>query len=123
MARLCVEGGETEMAIANQFLASTLNLDEDGFLRQPEMWNRHVAQLLAQEEVPRGLTREHWKVIDYLRQYYLDCDTVPPVRMVRHFTGFDLAYVYKLFPSGLTRGACRIAGIPRNTIRPNFLYP
>jgi len=111
------------MAIANQFLASTLDLDEEGFLRKPEMWNRDVAHLLAQEEVPKGLTREHWKVIDYLRQYYLDCNTVPPVRMVRHFTGFDLAYICKLFPSGLTRGACRIAGIPRISIRPNFLYP
>ncbi|MBA7505381.1 Sulfite reductase, dissimilatory-type subunit gamma [subsurface metagenome] len=111
------------MAITNQFLASTLDLDEEGFLRQPEMWNRDVAQLLAQEEVPNGLTEDHWKIVGYLRQYYLEFGTVPPVRMLRRDTGFNLECIYKLFPSGLTRGACRIAGIPRNTIRPNFLYP
>lgn len=111
------------MAIPKQSLASKLNLDEEGFLRQPEVWTRGVARLLAQGEVSGGLTEEHWKVIDYLRQFYLECDCVPPVRMVRHFTGFNLQYIYKLFPSGLTRGACRVAGIPRATIRPNFLYP
>lgn len=111
------------MTTVNQFLASTLDLDEEGFLRKPEMWNRDVAQLLAQAEVPKGLTEDHWKIVDYLRQYYLEFSTVPPVRMLRRDTGFNLECIYKLFPSGLTRGACRIAGISRNTIRPNFLYP
>jgi len=101
------------MAVANKFLAFALNLDEDGFLWQPEVWNRDIAQLLAQKDVPGGLTQEHWKVIDYLRQYYLEFGTVPLVRMIRRDMGFSLEYIYKLFPSGLTKGACRIAGIPR----------
>lgn len=111
------------MAIANQFLTSTLNLDGEGFLQQPEVWNRDVAQLLAQGEVPGGLEEEHWKIIEYLRHYYLEFGTVPPVRMLRRDTGFNLESINRLFPSGLTRGACRIAGIPRIVIRPNFLYP
>lgn len=110
------------MAIT-KLLASTLNLDEEGFLQEPKIWNRDVAQLLAQDEVPAGLTEDHWKIIDYLRQYYLHFDTVPPVRMLRRDTGFNLESVYKLFPSGLTRGACRIAGIPRIAILPRFHYP
>lgn len=111
------------MVERSQVLVSTLDLDEEGFLRHPEMWNESVAQLLAQEEVPGELTEEHWKLINYLRRYYLDFDTVPPVSMIRRDTGINLEHVCKLFPSGLTRGACRIAGIPRKTIRPNFLYP
>lgn len=111
------------MTRVNQFLASTLNLDEDGFLRQSDIWNRDVAQLLAQGEVLGGLKKEHWKIIEYLRQYYLEFDTVPPVRMLRRDTGFNLESIYKLFPSGLTKGSCRIAGIPRAIIRPNFFYP
>lgn len=109
------------MATANQFSAPTLDLDEEGFLRQAKMWTRDIAQLLAQEGVPGGLTPEHWKVIDYLRQFYLDWECVPPVRMLRYFTGFNLEHICKLFPSGLTRGACRISGIPRARI--SRLYP
>ncbi len=111
------------MAGKSQLLVSTLDLDKEGFLQQPDIWNESVAQLLAQDEVSDGLTEEHWKLIDYLRQYYLEFGTVPPVRMIRRDTGFNLEHTYRLFPSGLTKGACRIAGIPRITIRPNFLYP
>ena len=107
----------------SQFLVRTLDLDEEGFLRQPDIWNENVAQLLAQDEVSDGLTQDHWQLINYLRRYYLEFETVPPVGMIRRYTGFNLQHIYKLFPSGLTRGACRIAGIPRITIRPNFLYP
>jgi TusE/DsrC/DsvC family sulfur relay protein len=30
-------------------------------------------------------------------------------------TGFKLAYIYELFPSGPGKGACRMAGLPRPT--------
>ena len=96
-------------------------MDEEGFLRQPEIWNRDVAQLLAQGEVSGDLTEDHWKVIDYLRRYYLEFDGVPPVRMLHRDTGFNLQSIWRLFPCGLTRGACRIAGIPR--IRIHGIYP
>ena len=109
------------MATVQQSLTFKPNVDEEGFLQQPESWNRDVAQVLAQGEAPGGLTEDHWKVIDYLRQFYLECDTVPPVRMVHRFTGFNLGYIYNMFPSGLTRDACRLCGIPRARI--HGLYP
>lgn len=98
-------------------------VDEDGFLLDPEMWSKDVAQTLAEEEVPDGLTEDHWKVIDFLRDYYMDCGSVPPVPMLRKRTGVNLQSIYRLFPSGLEKGACRVAGIPRATIRPSFQYP
>ena len=45
-------------------------VDEEGFLLDPEMWSRDFAQTLAAEEVAGGLTEDHWKVIDFLRDYY-----------------------------------------------------
>lgn len=111
------------MTTAQQSLIFKLIVDDEGFLPKPEMWTKEVAEFLAQGEVPGGLTEDHWKVIDYLRQYYLEFDTVPPVPMLHRDTGFDLGYICKLFPSGLTRGACNIAGIPRVTIMPKFHYP
>ena len=103
--------------------AATLKVDEDGFLTEPDVWNREIALLLAQEQVPEGLTDDHWKVVDYMRQYYVEFRSVPPVRKLARDTGISLRELKALFPEGLTRGACRIAGIPRHIIRPSFLYP
>ena len=100
-----------------------LELDKDGFLVRAETWTKDMARVLADEEVPQGLTDDHWRVIDFMRQYYLEMGTVPPVRMLARRTGFSLRQLHGLFPSGLTNGACKIAGIPRNVISPRFLYP
>jgi len=98
-------------------------LDEEGFLIDTKKWTEEVAQILAQEEQPRGLTEDHLIVIDYMRQYYLEFGSVPPIRMLARRTGLSLLRIKELFPSGLTKGACRYAGIPRIAIRPQFLYP
>lgn len=111
------------MAKTEQSLVTETGIDDDGFLLYPEMWTHSVARSLARDEVPDGLTKDHWKVINCLRQFYLEHGTLPQLRMLRRLTGLKLEYVYKLFPSGLARGACKIAGIPRVTIAPNFLYP
>jgi dissimilatory sulfite reductase related protein len=96
--------------------------DTQGFLIHPETWNKAVAEILAREEVPGKLTEEHWKVLDFLREYYLQFDNVPPIRMLCKRTGLKFAYICKLFPSGLVKGAFRIAGIPRDTISPGSFY-
>jgi len=109
-------------ATLNQPAVCDLDVDSEGFLYRPETWTREVACLLAQGEVPGGLTDDHWKVIDCLRQFYLEFGAVPPLRMIRHRTGFNIERLWKLFPSGLARGACRIAGMPRATISPSSCY-
>lgn len=101
----------------------TPEVDEEGFLLKPETWSKEVAQILAQKEMPKGLTEEHWKVIDYMRQYYLRTGSVPPLRMLSRDVGLSLRNIRELFPNGLTYGACRLAGLPRVAIRPSFLYP
>jgi TusE/DsrC/DsvC family sulfur relay protein len=83
------------------------------------MWTRDIAQLLAREEVPKGLTEEHWKVISCLRGYYLKFGVPPPVAKLQKDTGFNLKLIYALFPSGPGKGAVKIAGLPR----PPGLYP
>lgn len=98
-------------------------VDEEGFLLDPDMWSRDFAQMLCAKEAANGLTKDHWKVIDFLRDYYLDCGSVPPVPMLTKGIGMNLEAIHRLFPSGLTKGACRLAGIPRATIRPGFFYP
>ena len=101
----------------------TPEVDEDGFIVEAEDWTKDVADILSREEVPAGLTEDHWAIIDYMRHYYLEYGTIPPVRMLSREIGFTLRSIKELFPNGLTKGACRIAGIPRIAIKPSFLYP
>ena len=99
------------------------DLDEDGFLVDTKHWTKEVAEILAQEELPTGLTENHWIVIAYIRHYYLEHKSAPPIRMIARRTGFTLAHLKELFPGGLLNTAWRYAGLPRNAVRPYFMYP
>jgi tRNA 2-thiouridine synthesizing protein E len=91
------------------------NVDEDGFLQDPEIWNEAVAKDFALTEEINELTPDHWKVINYLRGYYLEFGIAPMVRKVCKETGFKLNQIYDLFPSGPAKGGCKLAGLPKPT--------
>ncbi|MBI4591113.1 MAG: TusE/DsrC/DsvC family sulfur relay protein [Candidatus Rokubacteria bacterium] len=97
------------------FEGKTMELDEDGFLQNPELWSETVAQYFADQEGLRKLTDEHWKVVNMIRNYYLQFGVAPMIRKVVKDTGFELKYIYTLFPSGPAKGACKIAGLPKPT--------
>jgi tRNA 2-thiouridine synthesizing protein E len=91
-----------------------LEVNEEGFLINPEEWNRDAAELLAREEEGiQKLTEDHWKVIHYIRDYYQKKKLAPMVRKVCKNTEFQLKYIYELFPSGPAKGACKVAGLPK----------
>jgi tRNA 2-thiouridine synthesizing protein E len=53
-----------------------IELNEEGFLLHPEEWDEEVAKFLAkQEEGIDDLSEEHWKIIKYIRDYYLEKTT------------------------------------------------
>jgi len=95
------------------------NVDEGGYLLHPEMWTEDTAVVLAEQMVPGGFIEEHWRVMKYLRQHCLEFGIVPPVKKLCRDTGSKLKDIYGLFPTGLAREACKIAGIPRDT----FYHP
>ena len=90
-------------------------VDEDGFLENPEVWNEKVAVDFASTEGVAELTEAHWKVINYLRNYYLQYGIAPMIRKLCKETGFKLNEIYALFPSGPAKGACKLAGLPKPT--------
>jgi len=92
-----------------------IEVDEDGFIQEPEKWNHAMAEDLAKEENAHPLSEDHWKVINYLRDFYLKSKIAPPVRMLCKHTGFKLSYINKLFPSGPAKGACKVAGLSKPT--------
>jgi TusE/DsrC/DsvC family sulfur relay protein len=92
-----------------------IEVDEDGFIQEPDKWNEAVAAAIAATEDVGSLTEDHWKVIHYLRNYYQQFGIAPMVRKLCKETGFQLKYIYELFPSGPAKGACKIAGLPKPT--------
>ncbi len=91
-----------------------IKVSEEGFMENPEEWDKDVAALLAKiEEGIETLTEDHWAVIKYIRDYYLKKNLAPMVRKVCQNTGFQLRYIYHLFPSGPAKGACKVAGLPK----------
>lgn len=90
-------------------------VDEDGFVEDPSIWNEQVAKDFASLEGVTELTEDHWKIIHYLRDYYLKFGIAPMVRKLCKETGYPLGRIYELFPSGPAKGACKLAGLPKPT--------
>ena len=74
-----------------------------------------MAGVLAGDEEVESLSDDHWKVVNYIREYYLKFGIAPMIRKLCRDTGYDLGTIYELFPSGPAKGACKIAGLPKPT--------
>jgi len=94
---------------------TSIDIDEDGFIQEPDKWNEGVAKDLAKTEGVDDMTDDHWKVVKYLREYYVEFGVAPMIRKLCKSTGFKLNKIYELFPSGPAKGACKVAGLPKPT--------
>ena len=92
-----------------------LEVDEDGFVANPDVWDEKIAIALATTESVDNMTENHWKIVKYLREYYLEFGIAPMIRKLCKQTGFSLKEIYELFPSGPAKGACKVAGLPKPT--------
>jgi tRNA 2-thiouridine synthesizing protein E len=89
-------------------------LDEEGYLVDPDAWTEEVARVLAAREGVE-LTGEHWDVIRFMRGFYEERRIAPDARYVlRHLAesrGADRNELFRLFPYGYPKQACKIAGM------------
>lgn len=92
-----------------------IEVDEDGFMEKPEIWNERIALGLASTEGLENLSEAHWKVVNYLRSYYQKFGIAPMIRKLCKETGYSLKEIYALFPSGPAKGACKVAGLAKPT--------
>jgi len=96
-----------------------LQIDSEGYLVDPDSWDKVVAeQLAAGEQVE--LEKEHWQVIDFMRRYYEDHQVAADARFVIKFMAEEMGlgrqarnHLFKLFPYGYVQQACKIAGMKR----------
>ena len=88
-------------------------LDNDGFLAEMLSWNHSIADELARRNDIGPLTDEHWRIIDYVREYYLEYKVGPSILRIGKATGLSPKRICCLFECGVARGAYRLAGLPR----------
>ena len=89
-----------------------IELDEDGFIQEPDKWTKVLAEELAKTENAYPMNENHWKLIDFLRDYYLKFGVAPPIRMLVKKTGIDLKQIYELFPGRTGQGRLQGGGSP-----------
>jgi len=88
-------------------------VDGDGFLANPEIWDNEVAELFAKFDGIFPLNEKHWAIVNIIRHNYEKKGMAPMIRTICQETGLRLREVFELFPLGPARGACRVAGLPK----------
>ncbi|BBV77286.1 MULTISPECIES: sulfurtransferase TusE [Klebsiella] len=101
------------------FEGNEIETDSDGYLKETTQWNEAMAEVIAAQE---GITLavEHWEVVRFVREFYLEFNTSPAIRMLVKAMANKFGeekgnsrYLYRLFPKGPAKQATKIAGLPK----------
>jgi tRNA 2-thiouridine synthesizing protein E len=90
-----------------------VDVDDEGFMTDPEQWNEHIAEAIAGENGIPVLTDRHWLVVRFMRDRYLATGTAPSIRSLGKESGVPVKELYQLFPKGPAKLAAKIGGIPK----------
>jgi tRNA 2-thiouridine synthesizing protein E len=101
----------------------TIEVDEQGYLQNPDDWSKTVAIALANRDKV-DLSETHWGLIDYFREYYKENLRHPSMRQLVltlgkrpgkqfHEEKSYEKFLYELFPTDPVRELCKLAGLPR----------
>ena len=98
-----------------------LETTESGFLVSQDDWDRDVAAAIAAAE-GLSLTQDHWDVIDYLREAYLEHNGEQPNNraILKAMQDkwpdrkVDNKTLFGLFPGNPSKQAGKIAGLPES---------
>lgn len=82
----------------------------NGFLVDPDIWDRDLALRIAAQFDLIELKESHWTVIDYLREHYLRNGTVPWEGNICRDLDLVENCVYRLFGGPIE--AWKVAGLP-----------
>jgi TusE/DsrC/DsvC family sulfur relay protein len=104
-----------------QVNSHVVETDEEGYITNIGEWSKTLAEKIAEAEKVE-MTDEHWEVVNFLREYYEEYQIAPAVRVLIKAVGKKFGpekgsnkYLYKLFPYGPAKQACKIAGLPKPT--------
>ncbi|WP_413734422.1 sulfurtransferase TusE [Sodalis sp. RH21] len=96
-----------------------IETDAQGYLKDSAQWHEALAAAIARSEGIE-LTEAHWQVVHFVRDFYLQYNTSPAIRMLVKAMGQKYGedkgnsrYLYRLFPKGPAKQATKIAGLPK----------
>ena len=102
-----------------EFNGLKIETDHQGYLKNINDWQEPMATVIAATENIE-LTEQHWEVIRFVRDFYLEYKTSPAIRVLVKAIGQRLGadkgnskYLYTLFPIGPAKQATKIAGLPK----------
>lgn len=102
-----------------EFNNQQIATDKQGYLLDSNEWSAALAPIIAAQE-NITLSEPHWEVIHFVRDFYLEYNTSPAIRMLVKAMAKALGedkgnsiYLYKLFPKGPAKQATKIAGLPK----------
>ena len=88
-----------------------IDLDEEGYLKNPEAWDEEVAQQLAKIENVGELSHDRMEIIKFMREYYTKFHSFPILRAVCKNIHQPEECVNEEFIDPLK--AWKIAGLPK----------
>jgi TusE/DsrC/DsvC family sulfur relay protein len=89
----------------------TVQVNEEGFMTNPNEWTRDMAVELAREEGIDELTPAHWKIIDFCRQSGVSSGKSPTIRQITTGAGVSTKDLFALFPKGPAKKVAKISGL------------
>lgn len=101
------------------FESKEFETDKEGYLLNIDDWSIELATVIADKEGIQ-LSDDHWQVVKFVRQFYLDYKTSPAIRALTKALKMAYGeeksssrYLYRLFPKGPAKQATKIAGLPK----------
>jgi dissimilatory sulfite reductase related protein len=86
--------------------------DNEGFLRDSDDWSEELALFLTSESGLENPGEPWWRVILFLRTFYMENGRAPLNRQLKQGTALSISELEELFPGGIKHGARRLAGLP-----------
>ena len=62
-------------------------VDGDGFLSDPYLWNEDVARLIAKHDGITVMNEKHWAIVKYIRKNWEEKGMAPMIRSICQVTG------------------------------------
>lgn len=100
------------------FEGKEIETDTEGYLKESSQWSEPLAVVIRNEGI--SLSPEHWEVVRFVRDFYLEFNTSPAIRMLVKAMANKFGeekgnsrYLYRLFPKGPAKQATKIAGLPK----------
>jgi len=95
------------LVIPKKKVALPGEVDDSGYLKDTSSWDRDIAKVLAGEYRIDELTEEHWRVLEFVRDWYTTYKSWPVPQLIKLRVGIDPRRIFRGDPERLFK----IAGV------------